>query len=103
MLVAAPLAAAGTGDALKEGKRNGTTVKETEISGNQNAKSGKGGYVTRQSNIRSGAKAGGAAVYGCRPPVRAADAHSRAGRDPDPAIPIAMRSRALGVWKRRAL
>lgn len=75
-LVSAPLAVAGTGDSLREGARNGTTVKETEIIGNQTAKVGKGGFVTRQSNINGGANAGGAAVYGCRAPVGGTSAGS---------------------------
>jgi len=33
------------------------------------AQSGKGGFVTRQSNISTGANAGGGAIYGCRTPV----------------------------------
>lgn len=80
-LVAAPLATAGqdegsgspravaaaTGDALREGVRNGTTTRETEIIGRFNATAGpKGGYVTRQSNTQEGPNAGGGAVYGCR-------------------------------------
>lgn len=54
----APLGVAATGDALREGTRNGTATKETEIISN-NA----GGYTTRQSN-KSGT--GGGAIYGCR-------------------------------------
>lgn len=69
VLIASPFAVAGTGDVLREGKRNGTANKETEIIGNMKAQSGKGGFVTRQSNISSGANAGGGAIYGCRTPV----------------------------------
>jgi hypothetical protein len=69
ILIAAPFAVAATGDPLREGVRNGTTAKETEIIGNITAKTGKGGYVTRQSNIATGANAGGAAIYGCRAPA----------------------------------
>ena len=66
-LLTAPLAVSATGDVLREGVRNGTTAKETEIIGKFNAGTGaKGGYVTRQSNTQTGAKAGGAAIYGCR-------------------------------------
>lgn len=59
-----PFAIAATGDALREGKRNGTTTSETEIIGNLKSSTGlKGGYVTRQSNLSS---SGGGAIYGCR-------------------------------------
>lgn len=68
-LAASPLALAATGGPLREGMRNGTTVKETEIIGSIAARPGTGGYVTRQSNVNTGAKAGGAAIYGCRTPV----------------------------------
>jgi len=53
-----PFAVAATGDALREGTRNGTTTRETEIISN-NA----GGYTTRQSNKST---SGGGAIYGCR-------------------------------------
>ncbi len=69
VLIASPFAIAGTGDVLREGVRNGTATKETEIIGNMKAKSGKGGYVTRQSNISTGSTAGGGAIYGCRTPA----------------------------------
>lgn len=69
ILIAAPLAFAATGDPLREGVRNGTTTQETEIIGNITAKTPKGGYVTRQSNIATGANGGGAAIYGCRTPA----------------------------------
>lgn len=75
-LLGAPLAFAGTGDPLKEGVRNGTTSTETEIIGRIDAKTGKGGFVTRQSNISTGAKAGGAAIYGCRTPIGGTSAGS---------------------------
>lgn len=66
-MIAAPFGVAATGDPLREGARNGTTQSETEIIGDFDATSGeKGGYVTRQSNTRTGPKAGGAAIYGCR-------------------------------------
>ena len=68
-LVGTPIAVAATGSALLEGVRNGTAVKETEIIGSIAATSGKGGYVTRQSNVSTGTRAGGAAIYGCRTPV----------------------------------
>jgi hypothetical protein len=57
-------AVAGTGDPLREGKRNGTTVRETEVVSNVPSNSGlKGGYSTRQSNLSA---SGGGAIYGCR-------------------------------------
>src|SRR5690348_11144647 len=60
-------AAIAAGDPLRAEVRNGTTGRETEIIGKFNATSGnKGGYVTRQSNTQTGAKAGGGAIYGCR-------------------------------------
>lgn len=59
-----PFAVAKTGDFLREGKRNGTTTKETEIISRIAATSGaKGGFSTRQSNLSS---TGGGAIYGCR-------------------------------------
>lgn len=69
VLIASPFAVAATGDVLREGVRNGTATKETEIIGNMRAQAGKGGFVTRQSNISTGANAGGGAIYGCRTPV----------------------------------
>ncbi len=66
-LAVSSLAVGGVGDSLREGVRNGTTTRETEIIGRFNATTGaKGGYVTRQSNTRTGARAGGGAIYGCR-------------------------------------
>jgi hypothetical protein len=57
-------AIAGTGDSLREGVRNGTSTRETQVISNIAASSGPtGGYATRQSNLSS---SGGAAVYGCR-------------------------------------
>lgn len=59
-----PFAVAKTGDALREGERNGTTTRETEIiSDVASTTESKGGYSTRQSNLSS---SGGGAVYGCR-------------------------------------
>jgi len=59
-----PFAVARTGDLLREGKRNGTTTKETEIISRIAASNGaKGGYSTRQSNL---SLTGGGAIYGCR-------------------------------------
>ncbi|MEA2191751.1 MAG: hypothetical protein QOI73_1872 [Solirubrobacteraceae bacterium] len=64
VVVVAPLGVAATGSSLREGVRNGTTSRETEIVGNLKSSTGlKGGYVTRQSNLSS---SGGGAVYGCR-------------------------------------
>jgi hypothetical protein len=63
----AQAAAIAAGDPVRAEVRNGTTAKETEIIGRFNASTGsKGGYVTRQSNTQTGAKAGGGAIYGCR-------------------------------------
>jgi len=63
-VVAAPMGVAATGDVLKEGVRNGTAAKETEIISNNGSTTGlKGGYSTRQSNLSS---SGGGAIYGCR-------------------------------------
>src|SRR4051794_27639148 len=65
--VNANAATVAAGDPIRAEVRNGTTGKETEIIGQFNATSGsKGGYVTRQSNTQTGAKAGGGAIYGCR-------------------------------------
>jgi hypothetical protein len=59
-----PFAVAKSGDFLREGKRNGTTTKETQIISRVAAGSGPtGGYSTRQSNLSS---SGGGAAYGCR-------------------------------------
>jgi hypothetical protein len=63
-LIAAPFGIAATGDALREGVRNGTATKETQIIANHS------GAATRQSNTGSGL----AAVYGCR---RASDECTR--------------------------
>jgi hypothetical protein len=55
---------ARTRDVLREGIRNGTASRETQIIGNIAASSGNtGGYVTRQSNKSA---TGGGAIYGCR-------------------------------------
>ena len=63
----AQAAAIDAGDPLRAEVRNGTTAKETEIIGQFNASTAsKGGYVTRQSNTQTGARAGGGAIYGCR-------------------------------------
>ena len=60
----APFAVARTGNALLQGKRNGTTVSETEIISNiASTNALKGGYSTRQSNLSA---SGGGAIYGCR-------------------------------------
>jgi len=64
VLCITPFAAAKTGGNLREGLRNGTTTKETQIVGNLRSATGRtGGYVTRQSNLSPD---GGGAVYGCR-------------------------------------
>ncbi len=63
-VVAAPVGVAATGQALREGVRNGTTTSETEIVSRNGSTTGlKGGYATRQSNLSS---TGGGAIYGCR-------------------------------------
>ena len=55
---------AATGDVLREGQRNGTATRETEIVSRTNeAGNAKGGYATRQSNL---SRSGGGAIYGCR-------------------------------------
>ena len=60
----APFGVAATGDALREGQRNGTASRETEIVSRTNETGGaKGGYATRQSNLSA---SGGGAIYGCR-------------------------------------
>lgn len=60
----APFGIAATGDALREGARNGTATKETQIISNNAATTATtGGYTTRQSNTSD---SGGGAVYGCR-------------------------------------
>ncbi|MGI8633011.1 MAG: hypothetical protein ACR2NA_10775 [Solirubrobacterales bacterium] len=52
------------GDPVIQGKRNGTTTKETEIIANEaGTTANKGGYGTRQSNLSA---TGGGAIYGCR-------------------------------------
>ncbi len=64
IVVGAPLASARTGDDLREGVRNGTTAKETQIIGSLRSSLARtGGYVTRQSNLSTD---GGGAIYGCR-------------------------------------
>jgi hypothetical protein len=60
----APFAAARTGSSLREGLRNGTAARETQIISNvASTTATTGGYSTRQSNRSS---SGGGAVYGCR-------------------------------------
>ena len=64
VICAAPFAGAATGGNLREGVRNGTTTKETEIVSNiRSTNALKGGYSTRQSNLSAD---GGGAIYGCR-------------------------------------
>ncbi len=64
LLGIAPFGVAATGDVLREGQRNGTANRETQIISNA-AEQGRstGGYATRQSNL---SRSGGAAIYGCR-------------------------------------
>jgi hypothetical protein len=60
----APFAVARTGSNLREGLRNGTAIRETQVISNIASSTGvTGGYSTRQSNLSS---SGGGAVYGCR-------------------------------------
>jgi hypothetical protein len=64
VICVAPFASARTGGPLREGVRNGTTTRETQVIsniGSTNAPTG--GYSTRQSNLST---SGGGAVYGCR-------------------------------------
>jgi hypothetical protein len=59
-----PFAAARTGSNLREGVRNGTATRETQIIANvASTNATTGGYSTRQSNLSS---TGGGAIYGCR-------------------------------------
>lgn len=59
-----PFAVARTGDELREGVRNGTAKRETQIVAKVKRSSGKtGGFSTRQSNLSG---SGGGAIYGCR-------------------------------------
>ncbi len=59
-----PFAVAATGSTLREGVRNGTSTRETQIISNINSTTAlTGGYSTRQSNL---SLSGGGAVYGCR-------------------------------------
>jgi hypothetical protein len=59
-----PFAVARTGEVLREGLRNGTATRETQIISNvASTTATTGGYSTRQSNRSS---SGGGAVYGCR-------------------------------------
>jgi len=59
-----PFAVAKTGSTIREGLRNGTATRETQIISNVGATTATtGGYSTRQSNLSS---SGGGAVYGCR-------------------------------------
>lgn len=75
VICGAPFAFADTGDVVREGIRNGTTVKETEIISNIASTTGpKGGYSTRQSNLSN---SGGGAVYGCRSQVGGSAAKPR--------------------------
>ncbi|MEJ7781885.1 MAG: hypothetical protein WKF99_04910, partial [Solirubrobacteraceae bacterium] len=73
IFIATGALAAGEGDPLTGGERNPEANQsqqlgaETEIIGSIAASTEQtGGYVTRQSNTRTGADAGGAAIYGCR-------------------------------------
>jgi hypothetical protein len=60
----APFASARTGGPLREGLRNGTTTRETQVISNiASTTAATGGYSTRQSNLSN---SGGGAVYGCR-------------------------------------
>lgn len=64
VICGAPFAGAATGDNLREGVRNGTTTKETEIIANiRTTTAAKGGFAMRMSNLSS---TGGGFVNGCR-------------------------------------
>lgn len=64
VIFVAPFANARTGSNLREGVRNGTATKETQIIGNlRSTTATTGGFVTRQSNLSTD---GGGAIYGCR-------------------------------------
>jgi hypothetical protein len=92
-LLIAGSALADKGDALREAVRNGTATGETEIIGDVAASTAsKGGFVTRQSNIDTGANAGGAAIYGCRAPVASPESFLGCGH--------AQRARGIR-WTRR--
>jgi hypothetical protein len=59
-----PFAAARTGSNLREGVRNGTATRETQIIASiASTNATTGGYSTRQSNLST---TGGGAIYGCR-------------------------------------
>lgn len=64
LICSAPFATARTGDNLREGMRNGTSTRETQIISNiASTTATTGGYSTRQSNLSAD---GGGAIYGCR-------------------------------------
>lgn len=64
VICGAPFAGAATGDNLREGVRNGTTSKETEIIANiGTTTAAKGGFAMRMSNLSS---TGGGFINGCR-------------------------------------
>ena len=70
-----PFASARTGDNLREGVRNGTSMAETQIISNIGSTlTPTGGYSTRQSNLSN---SGGGAVYGCRSAVGGSAAKPR--------------------------
>ena len=63
-VVVSPFAVAATGDPLREGARNGTATRETQIIARIDSTTARtGGYSTRQSNLST---SGGGAIYGCR-------------------------------------
>ena len=73
LFVSTSALAVGEGQPVDGGVRNPTAnqtqayERETQIIGDIAASTQQtGGYVTRQSNTRTGADAGGAAIYGCR-------------------------------------
>jgi hypothetical protein len=81
IVLTAQLAAADTGDNIREGKRNpsggGAASKETQII----ARTAKDAYGTRQSNLGDG----GGAIYGCRSSLDASSAATLA--DPAKSTP----------------
>jgi hypothetical protein len=89
---------ATTGDAIREGVRNGTATKETRIISKVTGEK----YGTRQSNISTGSTAGGAAIYGCRRATKECTRHVNLSNGPAAAfatkglVPFTLSSNAIG-------
>ena len=62
-VVMAPFGVAATGDVLRAGKRNSSTIETKIVTNTPGTNASTGGYATRQSNISD---SGGGAIYGCR-------------------------------------